>query len=194
MFDVPPQSPEELQRERQVPRIGLDTGNLAERATGLLHQVDRAVRGGWQAKCCIGKRQVLMVKSIEDFPPEFEVPGLREVEIFHQRRIKVPKTGTTNGVRPRLHISERPRPRIEDSVVRPEVRIIAKSGLKGSRINPIRYSLGFGAMPAETRIADHVAPASRLLVSGTRGAELLEFAGGTGNGQWQALLGIEVAT
>jgi hypothetical protein len=49
-------------------------------------------------------------------------------------------------------------------------------------------------MPAETRIADHVAPASRLLVSGTRGAELLELAGGTGNGQWQALLGIEVAT
>ena len=61
-------SPEELQRERHVPGIGLYTRNFAERATGLLHQVGRTVRRGWQAKCCIGKRGILMVKSIE---PEF---------------------------------------------------------------------------------------------------------------------------
>jgi hypothetical protein len=41
--DVPLQSPEELQRERHVPRIGLNTGNFAERASGLMHQVSRAV-------------------------------------------------------------------------------------------------------------------------------------------------------
>ena len=85
MLDVPPQSPEKLQRERHVPRIGLDTGNFAERASGLLHQVLFASWAGRQAKCCIGKRQILMVKSIEHFPLELEIPALRQMEILHQR-------------------------------------------------------------------------------------------------------------
>jgi len=37
MLDVPTKSPEEFQRERHVPRIGLDAGNATERATGLMH-------------------------------------------------------------------------------------------------------------------------------------------------------------
>jgi len=46
MLDVKNQSPEKLERERHVPWIGLDTGNFAERAAGLMHQIDRAVRVG----------------------------------------------------------------------------------------------------------------------------------------------------
>src|SRR3982074_170070 len=43
---IEPELPDKLQSERHVPRIGLNTGNFAERAAGLMHQVDRAVRVG----------------------------------------------------------------------------------------------------------------------------------------------------
>jgi len=107
-----------------------------------------------------------MVESIEHFPAEFDVPFLREMEILHQRRIQIPETGPPNGIRPGLHISERPRARIEIGIVSPESRIASKSGLKSGGVDPICNLLGFGAMPAEMRVADQVASASKLRAGG----------------------------
>src|ERR1700730_6088224 len=135
-----------------------------------------------------------MVESIEHFPPEFYAPALCEVKILQQGCIKIPETGTTNRIRPRLHIPECPRPGIAWSIVCPERWIVSKSGLKGSRIDPIRDLLGFGAMSAEMGIADEVAPASRPLESRTRLALLLERARRARNGQRQAPLGVEITT
>lgn len=55
-----------------IPRIGLDARNLAQGASGLMNQVSRANRVVRQAECRVGKTQILMVESIEHFPPEFD--------------------------------------------------------------------------------------------------------------------------
>ena len=56
--------------------VGLDPGNQAKCATGLLHEVRLAIRSGRQTKCRIGKAQVLMIQSIEHFPAKFDVLAL----------------------------------------------------------------------------------------------------------------------
>ena len=78
------QSPEELQRERHVPRVSLDIGDFAERASRLMHQVHLASWAGWQTIRGIGKRRILMIERIEHFPLELEVSAFRKVEVLHQ--------------------------------------------------------------------------------------------------------------
>ena len=76
--------PVKLQSELHGPWVGLDIGNSAEVAASPADAIGFSVWSWRQAPASIRKSEVLMVKSVEDFPAEFEILTLRNGKLLEQ--------------------------------------------------------------------------------------------------------------
>src|SRR6516164_7971718 len=97
-----------------------------------------------------------MVQGVEHIPPELEVLALRNMEVFAERRIQIPKTGSTEIGQQRTRLCEQPGAGVFWSVIGPKVLVVPEDGFESGRVDPVRNPLCFRAGAAQARVSDNV--------------------------------------
>jgi len=91
----------ELQPELHGLGVGLNTGDLAERAPKTVHPIRTAIRIGMQAPFVTGYPQVHMVEEVVHLEPKLQVLRFREFEVFAYGGIRAPEArlpSTSEGI------------------------------------------------------------------------------------------------